>query len=153
MLRELNRVIDYIEEHLTDEISLKSVADYARVSDFHFRKVFFYLSGMTLSEYINPGSIYRPGTAAEEAAGGRTRPAQEEKPGFWNGYVNYIVLLYAILWIIYKLIHITNTPHIQYNIIQFIGISFKIVFSPQKIYGKARSDVIITGIYFLIIIH
>jgi hypothetical protein len=39
------------------------------------------------------------------------------------------------------------------NIIQFIGISFKIVFSPQKIYGKARSDVIITGIYFLIIIH
>ena len=64
-----------------------------------------------------------------------------------------IVLLYAILWIIYKLIHITNTPHIQYNIIQFIGISFKIVFSPQKIYGKARSDVIITGIYFLIIIH
>lgn len=52
MLRELNRVIDYIEEHLTDEISLESVADYARVSDFHFRKVFFYLSGMTLSEYI-----------------------------------------------------------------------------------------------------
>ncbi|MDH6311984.1 AraC family transcriptional regulator [Parabacteroides sp. PFB2-10] len=52
MLEELNRVIDYIEEHLTDEISLESVADYARVSDFHFRKVFFYLSGMTLSEYI-----------------------------------------------------------------------------------------------------
>lgn len=52
MLRELNRVIDYIEEHLTDEISLESVADYARVSDFHLRKVFFYLSGMTLSEYI-----------------------------------------------------------------------------------------------------
>ena len=50
MLRELNRVIDYIEEHLTDEISLESVADYARVSDFHLRKVFFYLSGMTLSE-------------------------------------------------------------------------------------------------------
>lgn len=52
MLRELNRVIDYIENHLTDEISLESVADYARVSDAHFRKVFFYLSGMTLSEYI-----------------------------------------------------------------------------------------------------
>ena len=52
MLEELNRVIDYIEEHLTDEISLESVANYARVSDYHFRKVFFYLSGMTLSEYI-----------------------------------------------------------------------------------------------------
>lgn len=52
MLRELNKVIDYIENHLTDEISLESVADYAKVSDFHFRKVFFYLSGMTLNEYI-----------------------------------------------------------------------------------------------------
>lgn len=29
--------------------------------------------------------------------------------------LNYIVLSYAILWIIYKLIHITNTPHIQYK--------------------------------------
>lgn len=52
MFRELNLVIDYIENHLTDEISLKSVAEYAKVSDFHFRKVFFYLSGMTLNEYI-----------------------------------------------------------------------------------------------------
>jgi AraC family transcriptional regulator len=52
MIRELNHVIDYIEEHLTDEISLETIADYAGVSDFHFRKVFFHLSGMTLSEYI-----------------------------------------------------------------------------------------------------
>ena len=52
MLKELNRVIEYIEDHLTEEITLESVADYAGVSDFHFRKVFFYLSGMTLSEYI-----------------------------------------------------------------------------------------------------
>ena len=34
-----------------------------------------------------PGSRYQSGTAAEEATGGRTRPAQEKKPGFWNGYV------------------------------------------------------------------
>jgi len=44
--------MDYIEDHLTDELSLEAIADYAGVSDYHFRKIFFYLSGLTLSEYI-----------------------------------------------------------------------------------------------------
>jgi AraC family transcriptional regulator len=52
MLKELNHVIDYIEEHLTDEISFETISEYAGVSDYHFRKVFFYLSGLTLNEYI-----------------------------------------------------------------------------------------------------
>jgi AraC family transcriptional regulator len=52
MLKELNHVIDYIEEHLTEDISLEIISEYAGVSDYHFRKIFFYLSGMTLSEYI-----------------------------------------------------------------------------------------------------
>ncbi|QQK77414.1 AraC family transcriptional regulator [Salicibibacter cibarius] len=52
MLKELNLVIDYIEEHLLDELSLDKISEYAGVSDYHFRKIFFYLSGLTLSEYI-----------------------------------------------------------------------------------------------------
>jgi AraC family transcriptional regulator len=52
MLKELNHVIDYIEEHLTDDLSLEVISEYAGVSDYHFRKIFFYLSGLTLSEYI-----------------------------------------------------------------------------------------------------
>lgn len=52
MLNELNHVIDYIEEHLTDDLSLEVISRYAGVSDYHFRKIFFYLSGLTLSEYI-----------------------------------------------------------------------------------------------------
>ncbi|MFZ5969199.1 MAG: AraC family transcriptional regulator [Bacillota bacterium] len=52
MLKELNHVIDYIEDHLTDEISLEKISEYAGVSDFHFRKIFLYLSGLTLNEYI-----------------------------------------------------------------------------------------------------
>ena len=52
MLKELNQVMDYIEDHLTGDISLEMIADYAGVSDYHFRKIFFYLSGLTLSEYI-----------------------------------------------------------------------------------------------------
>lgn len=52
MLKELNHVIDYIEEHLTNDLPLEIISEYAGVSDYHFRKIFFYLSGMTLSEYI-----------------------------------------------------------------------------------------------------
>ena len=52
MLNELNHVIDYIEEHLTEDLSLELISEYAGVSDYHFRKIFFYLTGLTLSEYI-----------------------------------------------------------------------------------------------------
>lgn len=52
MLKELNLVIDYIEDHLTDDLSLEMISKYAGVSDYHFRKIFYYLSGWTLSEYI-----------------------------------------------------------------------------------------------------
>ncbi|MGI6129762.1 MAG: AraC family transcriptional regulator [bacterium] len=52
MLKELNHVIDYIEDHLTDALTLEEISEYAGVSDYHFRKIFFYLSGFTLSEYI-----------------------------------------------------------------------------------------------------
>ncbi|MGP4064140.1 AraC family transcriptional regulator [Oceanobacillus sp. M65] len=52
MLKELNQVIEYIEERLTDDLSLETISEFAGVSDYHFRKIFFYLSGMTLNEYI-----------------------------------------------------------------------------------------------------
>lgn len=52
MLKELNQVMNFIDDHLSEDISLTEVADYAGVSDYHFRQVFFYLSGMTLDEYI-----------------------------------------------------------------------------------------------------
>lgn len=52
MLNELTQVMDYIEAYLLEELSLEKIAEFAGVSDYHFRKIFFYLSGMTLSEYI-----------------------------------------------------------------------------------------------------
>jgi len=52
VLKELNQVIEYIELHLSDDLSLESISDYAGVSDYHFRTVFFHLSGMTLNEYV-----------------------------------------------------------------------------------------------------
>lgn len=52
MFKELNQIMDYIEEHLTDDLSLGSISDYAGTSDYHLRTVFFHLSGMTLKEYV-----------------------------------------------------------------------------------------------------
>ena len=52
MLKELNNAIDYIEKHLRGTLQLEEISEYAGVSDYHFRKIFFYLSGMSLSEYI-----------------------------------------------------------------------------------------------------
>jgi AraC family transcriptional regulator len=52
MVKELNEVIEFIEAHLTENPTLGMIADYAGVSDYHFRKIFFYLSKVTLSEYI-----------------------------------------------------------------------------------------------------
>lgn len=52
MLKKLNHVIDYIEDHLREDIGLEEISQYAGVSDYHFRKIFYYLSGLTLSEYI-----------------------------------------------------------------------------------------------------
>ena len=52
MLKELNQVVDYIENHLDNDLSLEIISKYAGVSDYHFRQIFFYLSGVTLSEYV-----------------------------------------------------------------------------------------------------
>lgn len=53
MLKELNQIMDYIEDHLLEEdLSLENIASYAGVSDYHFRQIFYHLSGYTLSEYI-----------------------------------------------------------------------------------------------------
>ena len=52
MLSELNKAIDYIESHLTDELSLDEISQHAGVSGYHLRKVFSYVAGLPLSEYI-----------------------------------------------------------------------------------------------------
>lgn len=49
---ELQRAIDYMEEHLTDELDYEKIASVAYCSSFHFQRVFGILSGYTLGEYI-----------------------------------------------------------------------------------------------------
>ncbi|MDO7786775.1 AraC family transcriptional regulator [Desulforamulus aquiferis] len=52
LLREMNSALTYIEENLTNEINLKEVAKLACCSEYHFKRMFSFLAGVTLSEYI-----------------------------------------------------------------------------------------------------
>jgi AraC family transcriptional regulator len=51
-LKRLNEAIAYIEENLTGEIDFKEVARIAFCSEYHFQRMFSYLAGVSLSEYI-----------------------------------------------------------------------------------------------------
>jgi len=52
MLQQFNQLMDYIETHLTDEISGKEISKIVGMSDYHFKRMFSYLAGMSLNEYI-----------------------------------------------------------------------------------------------------
>ncbi|UPA31920.1 AraC family transcriptional regulator [Terrisporobacter glycolicus] len=52
MINNFNKAMKYIDQNLENEIDFKKVSQIAGVSEFHFRKIFSYLSGTTLSSYI-----------------------------------------------------------------------------------------------------
>ena len=51
-LSSMNNAMVYIEEHLTDDIDYNNVSKIAYCSEYHFRRMFSFLSGIGLSEYI-----------------------------------------------------------------------------------------------------
>lgn len=51
-IERLNEAIGYIEEHLTDEIDYKQLGRIACCSSYHFQRMFAYMAGVPLSEYI-----------------------------------------------------------------------------------------------------
>jgi len=44
--------MNYIEEHLTDELDYEKLSRIACCSVYHFQRMFTYMAGMTLSEYV-----------------------------------------------------------------------------------------------------
>ncbi|MCZ8495492.1 AraC family transcriptional regulator [Priestia sp. Y58] len=52
VLRNMNRALHYIEENLTNDIDFREVARLALCSEYHFKRMFSFLAGITLSEYI-----------------------------------------------------------------------------------------------------
>ena len=51
-VRSLNRAIDYIEDHLLEELTCEEIAAHVYISNFHFQRCFSLLTGMTVGEYI-----------------------------------------------------------------------------------------------------
>ncbi|RBP57007.1 AraC family transcriptional regulator [Alkalibaculum bacchi] len=51
-LSSMNNAMVYIDEHLTEDIDYSEVSKIAYCSEYHFRRMFSFLSGISLSEYI-----------------------------------------------------------------------------------------------------
>ena len=51
-VERLNQSINYIEEHLTDEIDYEQLGRIACCSPYHYQRMFTYMAGVTLAEYI-----------------------------------------------------------------------------------------------------
>lgn len=51
-VERLNQSIKYIEEHLTEEIDYEQLAKIACCSAYHYQRMFAYMAGVTLAEYI-----------------------------------------------------------------------------------------------------
>lgn len=52
LLQEFNQLMDYIEKNMTKEISGDEISKIVGLSDYHFKRMFSYMAGMSLHEYI-----------------------------------------------------------------------------------------------------
>lgn len=69
-LNGLNRVMGYIEDNLTDQIPYESLASMAGCSVYEFSRVFSFLTGMSVSEYIRRRKLSQ---AVFDIQGGREK--------------------------------------------------------------------------------
>ena len=62
-IEKFNEIVDYIEEHLTGEIDVGTAAQMANMSIYEFRRIFSFIAGIPLGEYIRKRRL---SAAAEE---------------------------------------------------------------------------------------
>jgi AraC family transcriptional regulator len=63
--RRINRVIDHVQGHLADDLTLERLAGVAAFSPFHFHRVFVAITGETLSDFIRRVRLERAAGALE----------------------------------------------------------------------------------------
>ncbi|MPW27218.1 helix-turn-helix domain-containing protein [Alkalibaculum sp. M08DMB] len=51
-LQKMNEALSYIEDNITDEIDYKEIARLALCTEYHFQRMFSFLAGVTLAEYV-----------------------------------------------------------------------------------------------------
>ena len=69
MIAELNRLVEVIEAHLSDDVEVSTLASALGTTEYHLRRMFSSLAGMPLSEYIRRRRMTV--AAADVATGGR----------------------------------------------------------------------------------
>ncbi|MCX4673338.1 AraC family transcriptional regulator [Streptomyces sp. NBC_01381] len=83
MLERLNEALDHIESHLDQRIEVTDLARIAMTSEYHFRRMFSALAGISLSEYIRRRRLTIAG--AEVLAGERTLLDIAVRHGYGSG--------------------------------------------------------------------
>jgi AraC family transcriptional regulator len=51
-INRINRVVDYIESNITEQLNLQRISDIAHFSPFHFHRIFTAFTGETLNNFI-----------------------------------------------------------------------------------------------------
>lgn len=67
-VRSINNAIEYMENHLTDDITLGDIAESVHISAFHFQRAFSMMTGISPTEYLRNRRLSQAG--AELANGG-----------------------------------------------------------------------------------
>ncbi|GGX93356.1 AraC family transcriptional regulator [Streptomyces hiroshimensis] len=83
MLERLNEALEHIESHLDQRIEATELARIAVTSEYHFRRMFSALAGISLSEYIRRRRLTVAG--AEVLAGERTLLEIAVRYGYGSG--------------------------------------------------------------------
>ena len=78
-IESLNQAVVYLEEHLTDEVDYQELGRIACCSAYHFQRMFTYMAGIPLSEYIRRR---RMSLAAVDLQGGAKIADVAEKYGY-----------------------------------------------------------------------
>jgi AraC family transcriptional regulator len=83
VLERLNEALEHIESHLDQRIEVRELARIAVTSEYHFRRLFSALAGVSLSEYIRRRRLTVAG--AEVLAGERTLLEIAVRYGYGSG--------------------------------------------------------------------
>lgn len=62
-LNRINRVFKFIDENLDADLSLHKISEIAFFSPFHFHRIFKFITGETLNEYVNRQRIEKSALA------------------------------------------------------------------------------------------
>ena len=69
-VKTINNAIEYMENHLTDEIALGDIAESVSISAFHFQRAFSMMAGISPAEYLRNRRLSQAGA---ELANGEAR--------------------------------------------------------------------------------